>query len=608
MQEHIMLSLTGILLMGMACQWLAWRVKLPAILFLLPCGILAGPVLGWLHPAELFGDLLFPFISLAVAVILFEGSLTLQFSKIKGLGRVIRNLISLGVGITWAITTVATRFFLGFPWELALLFGAIMVVTGPTVIMPMLRTIRPKENIANVLKWEGILIDPLGACLAVMAFELILAKGQGGHLASGLIVFCKFLLVGFGLGSLAGYGFGALLKRYLFPQFLFNIATLATVCGVFTLSNMLEPESGLLTVTVMGIWLGNSDIVELDDILAFKESLSLLFISCLFIVLPARMKPGAFLDLGWGALGVFAAIQFLSRPISAQLCALGSKLTSGERHLLAWIAPRGIVSAAMAALFAFKLEALGYAQASQMVPLAFLVIVGTILLQSATAGPLARKLGAAEPEPTGALIIGAQPLSQALALELQKNGFPTLLADQDWTAIREAVMKGLPTYWGNPVSEHADRNLNLSGFKYLLAVSPIRELNQLATHYYRPQFHPENVFTIRTRNQSPVEEKNRSKYAGRYLFGGVFTYEDVLRKLREGASLKTTLLTEGFSYEEYLLQAGESRLPVFIIDPGGRLRIASQGAKTTPKAGWKVLALVRGDTGDDLDKKSDPKR
>jgi len=429
-----------------------------------------------------------------------------------------------------------------------------------------------------------------------MSFQFVLVSGHDGHMLSGLAVFFTVVVVGLGLGALAGYAFAQVLRRYLFPPFLRNMATLAVVCGVFTLSNMLEAESGLLTVTVMGIWLANSKIVELEDILAFKESLSLLFISSLFIVLSARMELSAFLELGWGALGVLAAIQFLSRPISAQLCSLGSKLSSGERHLLAWIAPRGIVSAAMAALFAIKLEAIGYSEASRMVPLTFIVIMGTILLQSATAGPLARWLDASEPEPRGFLVIGAQPLERTLALELQKNGFPVLLADQDWTGIREAVMNGLPTYWGNPVSEHADRNLDLNGMKYLLAISPQRDLNALAVHYYRPEFHPDRIFTIRTQGQSPVEEKNRSKYGERHLFGEGVTYTDLQAMLAAGASMKSTALTEEFTYEDYARQSGESRLPFMAIDPAGRIvpAVAGEGLAAKAKAGWKVLALVQG--------------
>ena len=317
MHEPALFALAGILALGAACQWVAWRVKLPAILFLLASGVLVGPVLGWLRPDALLGDLLFPFVSLAVAVILFEGSLTLRFRDIRGLGSVIRNLITVGVAITLGITAVATRLTLGLSWELSFLFGAVMVVTGPTVIAPMLRAVRPTQSVGRVLLWEGILIDPIGATLAVLVYQCIVAESIGGGLATGGVVFGRILTVGLVCGSAAGYACGTVLKRYLLPQYLHNVFTLALVCGLFALSNALAPEAGLLSVTVMGIWLANMDIVELEEILAFKESLSLLLISSLFILLAARTQLAGFAALGWKALGVFAAIQFLARPISA---------------------------------------------------------------------------------------------------------------------------------------------------------------------------------------------------------------------------------------------------------------------------------------------------
>jgi CPA1 family monovalent cation:H+ antiporter len=594
MNEHAMLAIAGILFLGMLCQWLAWRVKLPAILFLLVCGLVVGPGLGWLRPEALFGDLFFPFVSLAVAIILFEGSLTLKFRDIPGLGSVIRNLVTVGVLVTWGITAVAARTIMAFPWELALLFGAIVVVTGPTVIMPMLRTIRPSENIANVLRWEGILIDPLGASLAVLAYQFILSKGLDGNVAHGLFVFGKILFFGVGLGALAGFLFGTVLRRDLMPQYLQNVATLACVCTVFVLSNLLETESGLLTVTVMGLVLANMRITGLEDILAFKESLGLVLISTLFLVLSARVGFESFFSLGWKSLGVFAVIQFLSRPLSVQLSALGSKLSANERHLLAWIAPRGIVSAAIASLFAFRLTGAGYAQAGQMVPLTFLVIMGTILLQGATAGAIARWLGVAEPEPKGLLIIGVNPFTQVLAVELKKNGFRVRLTDQDWSATREAVMMGIETYWGNPVSEHADRHLDLVGLGYLLAITPQVELNLLVTHYYRSQFDHGKIYAIKNAQQGAAEAKYKTRYLGASLFGDAVTYDRLHGLVADGARIKTTLLTSEFSYEDYLRQGDATRLPLFAVDLGDNLHVYTADARFAPKAGWRIIALAWG--------------
>ncbi|QDV49764.1 cation:proton antiporter [Gimesia fumaroli] len=594
MGEHAILSLASILLAGMFCQWIAWRVKLPAILFLLPMGILAGSVSDLLQPDQLFGDLLFPFVSLAVAVILFEGSLTLKFKDIPGLERVIRNMITLGVLISWFVITLATRMLIGFSWEVSFLFGALMVVTGPTVIMPLLRTMRPKENVANILQWEGILIDPIGAILAVLVFQFIISEGTDEGFAAGLIVFGKILLSGVLFGVAGGYCFGSLIKKYWIPQYLHNFAALAFVCTIFAVSNMLATESGLLAVTVMGIWLTNMKGIDLDDILNFKESLSILLVSMLFIILAARLNLSNFIDLGWPALGIFLLIQFFVRPLSVHICALGSKLSMSERHLLSWIAPRGIVAAAISALFAIKLESTGYPEAVQMVPLTFLVIIGTVLLQSATARPLARILKVAEPEPKGFLIIGANSVTQTIALELNKNGFRTLLTDQNWSAVTEAKLKGLSAYWGNPVSEHAERHLNLIGIGNLLAMSPHLELNALAAQYFRLEFPPKCIFTIRNHQPEtgPADEKSIFKFGGRFLFDETITYEDLEERLNQGAEIKTTVLTEEFSYEDYLKKLGEERLMLFAIDPNDQIHVFTAEPEFQPKANWKIMGLT----------------
>ena len=590
--EHALIVLSAVLLVGAGCQWLAWRVKLPAILFLLLCGILSGPVLGWLQPDQLFGDLLFPYISLAVAVILFEGSLTLKFQDIPGLEKVIRNMITFGVVVTWLITAAATRWLLQFSWEVALLFGALMVVTGPTVIVPMLRTVRPKENVAHILRWEGILIDPVGAILAVLVFQFVVASGVQGGFAASITVFGKILAIGAVLGAAGGYLFGSLLRRHWVPHYLHNFTALALVCGVFTLSNVLEAESGLLSVTVMGIYLANVKEVDMEDILNFKESLSVLLISMLFIILAARMDINAFLELGWPAVAVFGVIQFLSRPLNIQISSLGTNLTMPERHLLSWIAPRGIIAAAISVLFAVKLETIGYQQAAQIVPLTFMVIIGTVVLQSATAGPIAKWLKVVEPEPKGFLILGADRLSRDVAKAFQENGFRVLLADSSWSDIRTARMEGLATYWGNPVSEHAERHLNLIGIGHLLALTPNRELNALAAEHFRMEFDPNHIYAIRTnqgRSQT-VPERLISKLAGIYLFQESVTHQELSTLLASGAKIKTTSLTEKFSYDDYQKQ-GEQRIPLFAIDDEEIVHPVTSHMKKLPTVGWKVIGI-----------------
>lgn len=594
-----MLSLSAILLAGIGCQWIAWRVRLPAILFLLLTGIAAGPVTGWLDPDRLFGDLFFPVVSLAVGVILFEGSLTLRFREIPGLERVIRNMITFGMAVTWLITAVATRLLLHFSWEIAFLFGAVMVVTGPTVIVPLLRTVRPRQNVAHILRWEGILIDPIGAAMAVLVYEFIVAGGASGGFGAGLGIFAGVVAIGTALGGVGGQVFGVVLRRHWMPHYLQNFAALSLACGVFALSNAMVPESGLLAVTVMGIWLANMNGVDLAEILDFKESLSVLLISMLFILLAARMDLTAFTALGWPALGVFLAIQFLARPLNAQISALGSKLTLAERHLLAWIAPRGIVAAAVTALFAVKLEAVGYSEAPRMVPLTFLVIIGTVGLQSATAGPIARWLGVAEPEPRGFLIIGANAVARAVAAALAENGLRVLLADPTWDHVRIAKMQGLTAYYGNPVSEHAERHLNLIGIGRILALTPSDERNALAIQHYRLEFGPENLFAIRTHRTQNGSDSQKSvcRYGGRHIFQSPIVFEDLDRALAKGAEIRTTTLTKQFPYDRYRRQQGEDRWPLFAVDPAGRARVFTPEADILPGPGWKIIGVTPPESG-----------
>ncbi|MDT8335937.1 MAG: sodium:proton antiporter, partial [Desulfurivibrionaceae bacterium] len=535
------LAVAAVIFVGILCQWVAWKIKLPAILFLLMVGILGGPMLGVIDSTALFGDLLFPFISLSVAVILFEGSLTLEFHQIARLKGIIRSLITVGVLATWLITAGAARLALDFSWSLALLFGAITVVTGPTVIVPMLRTIKPVTSVANVLRWEGILIDPIGATLAVLVYEFMFAGSSGAAFENTGLSFAKIIGLGLFLGALTGYAYGQLLRRHWLPEFLHNVATLGAVFMLFAFSNHVQHESGLLAVTVMGIWLANMKGVDVDGILDFKESLSLLLITVLFIVLASRLDLEMLKVLGWPAVFVFLAIQFLARPLSVMLAGFRSTLTWPERHLLAWIAPRGIVAAAISSLFAIKLEAIGYQGAELLVPLTFLVIIGTVVLQSSTAGFIAKWLGVAEPDPKGVLIIGANHVAIAIAEQLQRQGFRVLLVDSSWNKIVTARIRGFDTYFGEPVSEHADRHLDLVGIGKMLALSPRGTLNVLACTHYRMEFGYSSVFSLQTCSDGDVapDRKMASRHGGLTLFGREITYSRLAELLGKGWFLKT---------------------------------------------------------------------
>ncbi|PNG83825.1 K(+)/H(+) antiporter NhaP2 [Pseudomonas putida] len=431
-EQQILLSVGGIGAAALACQWLAWRLKLPAILFLLLAGILAGPALGWLDPEALFGPLLMPLVSLAVALILFEGSLTLHLSQWREIGSVVHRLVTVGALVTWLVIALATHWLLGFDWPLAILFGTLTLVTGPTVIVPMLRVVRPKSAIANILRWEGIMIDPIGALLAVVVYSFIIASAEGNGLSQSLITFAGVIFCGTALGAAGGWVLGQIMREQWLPEYLHNLASLAAVLGIFIAANQIVHESGLLAVTVMGMWLANMRGVDVRQILHFKENLSVLLISGLFILLAARLDLHALLGLGPAVLALLLVIQLLARPLNVWLATLGSTLNWRERALLAWIAPRGIVAAAVSAIFAIRLHQAGHQDALLLVPLTFAVIIGTVVLQSATARPLARLLKVAEPAPSGFLIVGANEPARAIAKALQQLGCRVLLTDSSW--------------------------------------------------------------------------------------------------------------------------------------------------------------------------------
>jgi NhaP-type Na+/H+ or K+/H+ antiporter len=587
----VAIALIGVV--AMLCQWLAWWVKLPAILFLLLSGVLLGPALNIVDPDTLLGDLLFPFVSLSVALILFEGALTLRLEEIRGLERVVRNLVTIGMLSTWLIIAASASYFLGFSWQLALLFGAIMVVTGPTVIVPMLRTVRPTAKISNILRWEGIVIDPIGALLAVLVFEFILAS-SGEALSHTFAAFALMLTTGIVLGVLSGYLLGILLRRHWLPEYLHNFATLAMVFAVFALSNTLHEESGLLTVTVMGMWLANMRGVNIEDILDFKENLSVLLISTLFIILAARIEFDQLTQLGMAAVLVFLTLQFVARPLKIMLSTWGSSLTWRERTLLAWIAPRGIVAAAISALFSLRLEAAGYDQADMLVPLTFLMIVGTVVLQSASARLIARMLGVAEPSPRGILIVGANQVARVIGKALTEAGFRTVLADTYWDNVRTARMEGLSTYYGNPTSQHADRNLDLVGIGMLFSLSPQSDLNALATMRFKPEFGKMGVYSLPSKGEAEEgADKASAERIGRTLFGMDVTYSRLSHLLGEGAEMHSTTLSDDFSYDDFVARFGDEALPLFGITPRENLRVFTAEDSIKPGNGWTLLYLSK---------------
>ncbi|WP_113955310.1 cation:proton antiporter [Arenicella xantha] len=590
MSSLLLLGLIGFV--GFLCQWFSHRVKLPAILFLLIAGILLGPVFSILDPNALFGDLLFPYISLSVAVILFEGALTLKRSELNEIGRPVRRMVTVGVAVNGSLMTLATHYLMGLSWELSALFGAIMVVTGPTVIMPMLRTVRPKPKIADVLRWEGIVIDPIGALIAVLVFEWIVVQQSTAEISEIFYVFGGTVLVGLVVGLVAGYLFGLLLRNHFIPERLQNFGSLAAVCLVFALSDSLMHESGLLAVTVMGMLLANMRDVHIDSILEFKEDLTVVFVSALFIVLAARLDVAGFVALGWSALLLLIVMQFIARPLKVAVSFLRSDFTWRERALVAWIGPRGIVAAAVSAVFALRLEDLGVVGAEKLVPLAFMIIIGTVVFQSLTARPVARLLKVALPKTHGVLIVGANPLSIAIAKAFERAEVDTIICDTNWDQLRNARISGIKTYYGNPSSDHGLMHLNTSTYGYMMGLSNHFEYNLTQASSFREEFGARNVFVLPP-NQSSERFKRHvssAKNSGRILWEEGTAYTKLKKRLNDGEQIRITDLSDAYSYAEWR-QDNESALMLFALKPNGDILFNTTEGRFIVESGYKLFYL-----------------
>lgn len=584
---NLALAVSALIFCCFIIQWFSWRIKSPAILFLLLFGIIIGPVFNVFNPDKIFGDFFYPFVSLAVGLILFEGSLSLRFSEIKGLETVIRRLITIGALVTIFITTIVAYYSLDISWKISLLFGCITVVTGPTVIAPILRVIRPTKNIANILKWESILIDPIGAILSVLVYEFIILGAEN----SGLITFVSFVkiaILGIVLGIVAGYLYGFCIRNHWIPEYLLKVSSLAIVLMVFEISNILAKESGLLTVTIMGIFLANQKDLDLSELIDFKETISVILISILFICLAAKIDIVRLKEIGFNGILVLLAIQFLSRPISVVVSTYKSKLKWNERHMIAWIAPRGIIAAAVSFLFSLGLKQHGFYEHSMLVPLTFEVIIFTVLLQGLTARFVAKFLNVSVGSPQGFLIIGSNLVARTIAKSLHDNGIQTILADPGWEGISQARIMGLNTYYGNPMSEHADRTLDLTFIGKMMAITPVDWVNVSAMLHFSMELGKENVFSINTTAANKKSERKKIDYTryGHLLFSDNVDYTTLYKIFSKGITPKTTTLTEKFDFKDFI--TGDMIL-LFAINPSNEVFVFYPGHTIKPKPGWKMI-------------------
>lgn len=593
MTEDLVLGFAAIVVLGIAAQWIAWRLKIPSILLLLLLGLLAGPVTGFIEPDMLMGGMLRPFVSLAVAVILFEGGLSLKVSELKATGAAVHRLLTVGAMITWAASAAAARYILALDLQMAVLLGAILVVTGPTVVTPLLRHIRPSERVGSVLRWEGILIDPLGAALAVLVYEAILAGRfqQVSEIAAEVIF--KTVVTGGFFGVSAALVLVGLLKKYWVPDYLENPVTLMLVVLSYTLSNLYQAESGLLAVTFMGATLANQKTVPVKHIMEFKENLTVLLISFLFIILAARISPGDLARINLSSLVFLGVLVFAVRPLSVFVSMIGSELDWREKAFVALLAPRGIVAAAVSSVFAIEMLQAGIPGAAELMPVTFLVIIGTVAFYGIGGSLFARALKVSEPGAMGFLILGGHSWAVAIGKTLMEAGFKVVVVDTNPAHAFSARMAGLKTYYGSGISEEALQNIELTGIGRLLAMTPNSGVNSLAGIHFSDVFDRSELYQL----IPDAEEKKREKefvskhLHGRYLFSEESSYGNLTRRFSAGAAIKRVNLTKEFDYEAFLARY-PSATPLFLINEAGELSVFTVDHRPVPRPGHTLISIV----------------
>ncbi|MBA6313913.1 cation:proton antiporter [Cellulophaga baltica] len=583
-----MVELAGIIVLGIIAQWVAWRLKLPAILPLILIGLLVGPIATlytedglkliepiWNGKKGLFpGESLYYFVSLAISIILFEGGLTLKRNEIKNVGPVITKLITIGSVVTFFGAGIAAHYIFGLNWQISFLFSALIIVTGPTVITPILRNIPLKKDISTVLKWEGILIDPIGALAAVLVFEFI-SVGEGqAYTQTALIEFGKILLFGTTFGFTFAHALTFAIKKNFIPHYLLNVVSLSLVLMVFVMSDVFAHESGLLAVVVMGMVLGNINLPNLKELLYFKESLSVLLISILFILLAANINISDLaLIYNWQTAVLFAVIVFVIRPLGVFLSTQGSSLKLNEKLFISWVGPRGIVAAGIASLFGSKLLAKGEAGAEYITPLVFMIVLGTVILNATTARLFAKLVGVFLKKSNGILIIGASKVSRIIGSYLQKNDRHVVLIDNNQTNVDKAKNMGLEAIAANIYSDTLSDNIELNDVGYLMALTGNSDINRYAISKFSKHFGENGAFRLVTDDEMSNPDTNPKE--------GLFSHTDDFIKLTEAVRKYPSIheidlkSTEHYNSLIEITKADPNSIPVFLKTPEGDLKIIS---------------------------------
>ena len=570
--------------LGIGSQWLAVRLHMPAIVFMLAAGILAGPVFGLLDPKADFGELFKPIVAVAVALILFEGGLTLNFRELRDAAPAVRRLCSVGAVLGWLGNTAAAYYIAGLSLPVAAVFGGILVVTGPTVIIPLLRQARLSSRTASTLRWEAIVNDPAGALLAVLAFEAVVAS-QGDHLAEAAGHFS----IGLVAATFAGWAGGRILtlgfRRGLVPEYMKAPILFAAVLAVYAATDWVLHESGLLAVTVMGMTMANARLPSLDELKRFKEHVTVLLVSGVFVILAATLKPDDLLLLDAWGIAFIVAVMVLARPAAVFLSLIGTNLTWPERGFVAWVAPRGVVAVAVSGFFGERLVDLGYADGALLSPLAFALVAVTVVVHGFSIRPLARAMGLTSTHPPGVILLGGNAWTTALAGELHRAEVPVLMVDRNWHRLGKARAQGIPTWFGELLSEAADHALDLHHYDTLIAATDNDAYNALVCTDVGAEMGRDKVLQVGRHEDSEGHADLPVSLGGRALMGSGPPLDMLDLRLARGWEIRTIDVGEDAP------DLHDKAEPVAMIRQG-RTQFFSGGKPPQPRAGDRLIVFT----------------
>lgn len=594
MVDSFLLEFMIIGLLGVGSQWVAWRFRLPAIVVMSIIGLMAGPMFNLIRPEQDFGDLYSPFISVAVAIILFEGSLNLNFKEVKGLGKPVFRIVTWGAFISWMLGSLTAHYVAGLSWEVSFVIGAIFIVTGPTVILPLLRQSKLKPRPAKILKWEGIIVDPFGALLAVFAFEIIVFfTGEESTLYSLLYFFLASIFA-----VILGYVFGKLIGKYFeegrIPEYLKSSTVLIAVIACFTIADEVAHETGLLAVTAMGMTLANMGIASIRQMRHFKEDISVLLVSSIFIMLTASLTRETLMQVFQPEIiGYVLLMLFLVRPLSIFLSTIRTDLKIQEKILIGWIAPRGIVALTVASYFSSVLMEGGYEGAEIVTSVTFALVFFTVCAHGFSIGWLARKLNLSSNGKPGVLMVGSNHFSVSLANVMKKLDIPILIVDSSWERLHKARQAGIPSHYGDILSEQTEYLIDMTPYDYLVAATEYDAYNALVSSTFVPEFGRKDVYRLPIqRNSGDDLEDIDHTIGGRVLFDEKFAFDDLTHKVEIGYVFRKTTLTERYSFDNYANNCETSTVLLFILKQTGVIQFFTEDSTVTPEVGDVIVSLT----------------